>query len=68
MGGMENVVVNAVVRTLTHKAVGKAINTAKSSSGKKREPDQSRVPRRARKVRGESLLGVEERGGLSVGF
>jgi len=25
MGGMENVVVNAVVRTLTHKAVGKAI-------------------------------------------
>jgi hypothetical protein len=36
MGGMENVVVNAVVRTLTHKAVGKAIKTAKSSSGKKK--------------------------------
>ena len=36
MGGMGNVVVNAVVRTLTRKAVGKAIKTAKSSSGKKR--------------------------------
>jgi hypothetical protein len=36
MGGMGNVVVNAVVRTLTRKAVGKAIKTAKSSSGRKR--------------------------------
>jgi len=36
MGGMGNVVMNAVVRTLTHKAVGKAIKTAKSSSGKKK--------------------------------
>jgi len=35
MGGMGNLVVNAVVRTLTRKAVGKAIKTAKSSSGKK---------------------------------
>jgi hypothetical protein len=36
MGGMGNVVVNAVVRTLTRKAVGKAIKTAKPSSGKKK--------------------------------
>ena len=36
MGGMGNVVVNAVVRTLTRKAVGKAMKSAKSSSGKKK--------------------------------
>ena len=35
MGGMENVVVNAVVRTLTRKAVGKAMKSAKAAGGKK---------------------------------
>jgi len=33
---MGNVVVNAVVRTLTRKAAGKVIKTARSSSGKKK--------------------------------
>jgi hypothetical protein len=36
MGGMENVVVNAVVRTLTRKAVGKAMKSAKPASGKRK--------------------------------
>jgi hypothetical protein len=36
MGGIGNVVLNAVVRTLTRKAVGKAMKSAKSSSGKKK--------------------------------
>src|SRR5215211_2966451 len=33
--GMGNVVVNTAMRTLTRKAVGKLIKTARSSSGKK---------------------------------
>jgi hypothetical protein len=37
MGGMANVVVNAVVRTLTRKAVGKAMKSAKATGGKKRK-------------------------------
>jgi hypothetical protein len=37
IGGMANVVVNAVVRTLTHKAVGKAMKSAKAAGGKKRK-------------------------------
>jgi hypothetical protein len=37
MGGMGNVVVNAVVRTLTHKAVGKAMKSAKAAGGKKKK-------------------------------
>jgi hypothetical protein len=36
MGGMGNVVVNAVVRTLTRKAVGKAMKGAKAAGGKKK--------------------------------
>ena len=35
MGGMGNVVVNAVVRTLTRKAVGKAMNSVKAAAGGK---------------------------------
>jgi hypothetical protein len=35
LGGMENVVVNSVVRTLTRKAVGKAMKIAKPASGKR---------------------------------
>ena len=38
MGGMGNVVVNAVVRTLTRKAVGKAMKSARAAGGKKRKP------------------------------
>ena len=38
MGGMGNVVVNAVVRTLTRKAVGKAMKSAKAPSGKNKKP------------------------------
>jgi len=34
---MANVVVNAVVKTLTHKAVGKAMKSAKAAGGKKRK-------------------------------
>jgi hypothetical protein len=37
MGGIGNVVVNAVVRTLTRKAVGKAMKSAKAAGGKKRK-------------------------------
>ncbi len=38
MGGMGNVVVNAVVRTLTRRAVGKAMKSAKSAGGRKKKP------------------------------
>ena len=38
MGGMGNVVVNAVVRTLTRKAVGKAMKSAKAAGGKNKKP------------------------------
>ena len=34
MGGIGNVVVNTVVRRFTRKAVGKAMKTARSTSGK----------------------------------
>ena len=37
MGGMGNVV-NSVVRTLTRKAVGKAMKIAKPASGKSKKP------------------------------
>ncbi len=37
MGGMGNVLVNAVVRTLTRKAVGKAMKSAKPASGKRKK-------------------------------
>ena len=37
MGGMANVVVNAVVRTLTRKAVGKAMKSAKAAGGKEKK-------------------------------
>ncbi len=37
MGGIGNVVVNAVVRTLTRRAVGKAMKSAKSASGKRKK-------------------------------
>jgi len=36
MGGIGNVVANAVVRTLTRKAVGKAMKSAKAAGGKKK--------------------------------
>ena len=36
MGGVANVVVNAVVRTLTRKAVGKVMKGAKAAGGKKK--------------------------------
>jgi hypothetical protein len=36
MGGIGNVVVNAMVRTLTRKAVGKAMKSAKPASGKRK--------------------------------
>jgi len=45
---MANVVVNAVVKTLTHKAVGKAMKSAKAAGGKKRKSGRRRgVLRRA---------------------
>ena len=37
MGGIGNVVVNAVVRTLTRKAVGKAMKSTKSAGGKRKK-------------------------------
>ena len=55
MGGIGNVVVNAVVRTLTRKAVGKAMKSAKSAGGKRKRPDQRRVPQKANKAPGVSL-------------
>jgi hypothetical protein len=36
MGGLGNVVANAVVRQLTRKAVGKAMKSAKAAGGKKK--------------------------------
>jgi hypothetical protein len=49
MGGMGNVVVNAVMRTLTRKAVGKAMKSAKAAGGKKKSGRRRRVRRRASK-------------------
>ena len=37
MGGIGNVIVNTVVRTLTRKGVGKAMKTAKSAGGKRKK-------------------------------
>jgi hypothetical protein len=37
MGGIGNVVANTVVRMFTRKAVGKALKTAKSASGKSKK-------------------------------
>ena len=37
MGGTGNVVLNAVVRTLTRKAVGKAMKCAKAAGGKRKK-------------------------------
>ena len=37
MGGIANVVVNTVVRTLTRKAVGKVMKSTKSASGKRKK-------------------------------
>ena len=37
MGGIGNVVVNAMVRTLTRKAVGKAMKSAKSTGGMRKK-------------------------------
>jgi hypothetical protein len=37
MGGIGNAVVNTVVRKFTRKAVGKAMKTAKSASGKRKK-------------------------------
>ena len=36
MGGIGNVVANAVVRTLTREAVGKVMKSAKAAGGKKK--------------------------------
>jgi hypothetical protein len=48
MGGMGNVVVNAVVRTLARKAMGKAMKSAKAAGGKKKKSGRRRrVWRRA---------------------
>jgi hypothetical protein len=37
MGGIGNVVVNTVVRMFTRKAVGRAMQSAKSASGKRKK-------------------------------
>ena len=37
MGGLGNVVTNAVVRTLTRKPVGKAMKSAKAAGGEKKK-------------------------------
>jgi hypothetical protein len=37
MGGIGNVVVNTVVRMFTRKAVGRAMKSAKSASGKRKK-------------------------------
>jgi hypothetical protein len=46
MGGMGNVVVNAVVRKLTRKAVGKAMKGANAADGKKKKLGRRRRVRR----------------------
>jgi hypothetical protein len=53
MGGIGNVVVNTVVRTFTHKAVGKAMKSARSASGKRRRADPRKVPQGSSKAPGE---------------
>ena len=49
MGGIGNVVVNAMVRTLTRKFVGKAMKSAKSAGGKRKKAGPRRVPQWASK-------------------
>jgi hypothetical protein len=46
---MGSVVVNAVVRTLTRKAAGKVIKTARSSSGKKKRSGPEKGSAKAKK-------------------
>ena len=60
MGGMANVVVNAVVKTLTHKAVGKAMKSAKAAGGKKKPGRRRRVRRRASEEALGELAGSRE--------
>jgi hypothetical protein len=69
MGGIGNAVVNAVVRTLTRKAVGKAMKSAKAAGGKKRKSGRRRRFREGQtKRRSVSLPGAAKRGGSRVGF
>ena len=46
-------VVNTGVRMFTRKAVGRAMKSAKSASGKRKKDAPRRVPQRARKEPGE---------------
>jgi hypothetical protein len=60
MGGIGNVVVNAVVRTLTRKAVGKAMKSAKSAGGKRKKARPKKGSAIGKQgSRCESLPGVE---------
>jgi hypothetical protein len=69
MGGIGNVVVNAVVRTLTRKAVGKAIKSAK---GRERQGEvwaqEEGFGEGQAKRRPVSRPGAQKRGGSRVGF
>jgi hypothetical protein len=53
MGGIGNVVVNAVVRTLTRKAVGKAMKSAKAAGGKKSKTGPKKKGSAKSKSRGD---------------
>ena len=53
-------VVNAMVRTLTRKAVGKAMKSAKAAGGRKKPGRRRRVRRRAKKQAIGELAGSRE--------
>jgi hypothetical protein len=69
MGAIGNVVVNAVVRTLTRKGVGKAMKSARSANGKRKKsgPKKGSANGKQRGARSVSWPGVEKRGGIQVG-
>ena len=57
MGGIGNVVVNTIVRMFTKKAVGKAVRSAKSSMGAKRDKAPGHPKGRRKKGHGNANTG-----------
>ena len=62
MGGIGNVVVNTLVRTFTRKTVGKAMKTARSTSGKRKKGRTQERIRKGQARHPVSLPGVGDRG------
>ena len=67
-GGIGNVVVNKVVRMFTRKAVGRAMKSTKSASGKRKKDGPQEGFRQGQERCLVSLPGVEDQGGVYVGF